>query len=69
MLIRGYVRRAYKNKIEFYSDAKVASGDRWATIICRSKIKSLTILDETIKFVDNVNRNQNRIGQACVIEM
>ena len=69
MLIRGYVRRAYKNKIEFYSDAKVASGDRWANIICRSKIKSLTILDETVKFVGDVKRSQNRIGQACIIEM
>ncbi len=69
MLIRGYVRRAYKNQIEFYSDAKVAAGDRWANIILRSKIKNLTILDETVKFVDNVKRERNRIGQACILEM
>ena len=69
MLIRGYVRRAYKNKIEFASDAQVAAGDRWARVLSRSKIKSLTILDETVKFVDDVKRNQNRIGQTCIIEM
>ena len=69
MKIQGYVRRIYKNKIEFSSDAKVAAGDRWANVICRSKIKSLVIIDETVKFVDDVKKNHNRIGQACIIEM
>jgi hypothetical protein len=69
MLIRGYVRRAYKNKIEFASINRVNSGDRGALVVPIRLIESLTILDETVRYFDNIAKHVNKIGNLCEIEV
>lgn len=69
MLIRGYVRGIYKNKIEFASVNCVKAGNRQATVVPARLIESLTILDETVKYFDDIVKHVNKIGKLCEIEV
>jgi hypothetical protein len=69
MLIRGYARNIYKNKIEFASVNRVNSGDRGALVVPTRLIESLTILDETVKYFDDIARHVNKIGKFCEIDV
>ena len=69
MLIRGYVRNTYKNKIEFASVNRVKAGNRGAMTVPTRLIESLTILDETVVYFDGIAKHVNKIGKLCEIDV
>jgi hypothetical protein len=69
MKIQGYVREIHKNKIVFASVNRVNTGNRWAFVVPKRLIESLTILDETVKYFDDITKHANKIGKLCEIDV